>query len=31
MLDAFLHLKRDILTRFCHTGTNDPLDIKKYI
>ena len=23
MLDAFLHLKRDILTRFFHTGNND--------
>ena len=23
MLDAFLHLKRDILTRLCHTGNND--------
>ena len=31
MLDVFLHLKRDILTRFRHTGNNDPLDIKNYI
>ena len=31
MLDAFLHLKRDILIRFCHTGNNDLLDIKNYI
>ena len=31
MLDAFLHLTRDILTRFCHTGNNDLLDIKNYI
>ena len=31
LLDAFLHLKRDILTRFCHTGNNNLLDIKNYI